>query len=387
LEVYRMVEAGKAPAQLPDWAVSASTLDAVRVHGVSLQMLSKLESAVASGAKTLDEADAALAQDALQPSWAKLDRSVKEAVFGLARETAGKPHGDRWRLFAEKVLPVAASAAGTDGGALNLAAVAVDPRVLPAVLPLVAGLPMAVVALMLGAVFAAAVAGAAALVTAIATSFGHDIARVNRSISQEDGSVWPVRLAALVASAGAAWAALVLPVELDVLVVASLSLAAAGLLPAAVLALWWPRATVWGVFAALVAGLGAGSYYLTGTTLYSVTFYDAWNALSSAGPEALAEFEELKALWVAAESEARAIAYQDMVSRAGGALWSPGLANWFGIAPAANAIIAIPVAVLAGVLVSLLTAPRVSAGAAAQTLDVAGAAASRDARATGTADA
>jgi len=61
-------------------------------------------------------------------------------------------------------------------------------------------------------------------------------------------------------------------------------------------------------------------------------------------------------VWVAAEGDERAAAYADLAARTTGSLWSPGLANWFGIAPAAAAILAVPFAVLAGWLVSFFSA-------------------------------
>jgi Na+(H+)/acetate symporter ActP len=140
----------------------------------------------------------------------------------------------------------------------------------------------------------------------------------------------------------------------DVILVVSLSVAAAGLLPAVVLAMWVPRATPLGLVAAVVGGLTLGTYYLAGTALYSVSFYEAWAGLSSAGPEAYAEYEEAREVWVAAEGDERAAAYADLAARTTGSLWSPGLANWFGIAPAAAPVLAVPFALLLGLLVSLL---------------------------------
>jgi len=160
-------------------------------------------------------------------------------------------------------------------------------------------------------------------------------------------------LAGIFALAFAVAAALI-PAPADVIFVVSLSLAAAGLLPALILALWVPRATATGCVVGVVSGLVLGTYYLAGTALYSVAFYEAWAGFSNAGPQAFAEYQEARELWVAADGDDRAAAYADLAARTSGSLWSPGLANWFGIAPAASPVLAVPLALLIGVIVSFV---------------------------------
>jgi Na+(H+)/acetate symporter ActP len=147
-----------------------------------------------------------------------------------------------------------------------------------------------------------------------------------------------------------ALAAALIPLTADVIFVVSFAISAAGLLPVLVLTLWVPRANALSIVSALLVGLALATYYLAGTAIYSVPFYETWASLSSAGPEAYAEYEEAREIWVAAEGEDRAAAFADLAARTTGSLWSPGLANWFGIAPAAAPVIAIPVALLAGML-------------------------------------
>jgi hypothetical protein len=60
-------------------------------------------------------------------------------------------------------------------------------------------------------------------------------------------------------------------------------------------------------------------------------------------------------IWIAAEGDDRAAAYADLAARTTGSLWSPGLANWFGIAPAAAPVLAVPFALLIGLLLSVIT--------------------------------
>jgi Na+(H+)/acetate symporter ActP len=152
-----------------------------------------------------------------------------------------------------------------------------------------------------------------------------------------------------------AFTAAVVSIPADVAFVVSLSLAAAGLLPALILAIWIPRTNSWGLAAAVVAGLAVGTYYLAGTALYSVSFYETWPGLSSAGPDAYAEYEVARDIWIAAEGDDRTAAYADLASRTTGSLWSPGLANWFGIAPAAAPVLAVPFALLVGLFLSVIT--------------------------------
>jgi Na+(H+)/acetate symporter ActP len=136
-------------------------------------------------------------------------------------------------------------------------------------------------------------------------------------------------------------------------------MASAGLLPALVLTIWCRRANPWGLVAATVTSLALAAYYLVGTSLYSVTFYETWASLSSAGPEAFLEFEEARDLWLATQGDDRAAAYADLAARTTGSLWSPGIANWFGVAPAAAPALSVPLGLLVGLIVSWAT-PRPS---------------------------
>ncbi len=363
LETYRVVAAGLTFADVPDWMRRASAADALRIHGVSLGLVEDAARAVTAGADSVAALSAAMASRGTRQEthWQRLDPSVQDAVLAAARTFAADPSaGARWSHFAQTVLAGAARAAGNDTGKPTLASIAIDPELMTLALPAAAGLPNAVSALQIAAVLGAALALIATLVATLSGMVVHDtlgLVRTGATSGATSGATETVltAIAAVVLTILAATAAVRVPVAADVVLVTSLSLAAAGLMPALVLAIWVPRANAWGLVAALATGLAVCAYYLVGTSLYSVTFYETWSALSNAGGGAFAEFEEARDLWLAAQGEERAAAYVDLAARTSGSLWSPGLANWYGVAPAAAAVLAIPLALLAGILVSVLT--------------------------------
>jgi len=361
LETYRVVAAGPAFADVPDWMRRASAADALRIHGMSLGLVEDAARAVAAGADSMAALSTAMASRGARQEtyWLRLDPSVQDAVLAAARTFAADPGGSagaRWSHFAQTVLPVAARAAGNDTGKPTLASIAIDPELMTLALPAAAGLPNAVSALQIAAVLGAALALVATLVATLSGLLVHDtLGSLRGGAASGTAETVLTAIAAVVLTILAAGAAVRVPVTADVVLVTSLSLAAAGLMPALVLAIWVPRANAWGLVAALVTGLAVCAYYLVGTSLYSVTFYETWSALSNAGAGAFAEFEEARDLWLAALGEERAAAYADLAARTSGSLWSPGLANWYGVAPAAAAVLAFPLALLAGILVSLLT--------------------------------
>ena len=147
--------------------------------------------------------------------------------------------------------------------------------------------------------------------------------------------------------------------DLGVLAVSGLAIAAAGLFPALALGLVWRRATAAGVVAAMIAGAGVTGYYMAGTQLFPATFYTTWPALSDASEYAIEEFETLAHDAREAESEAeRAAAAAALDDLARGSATRMGLANWGGIASASSGIFGALVGLLVLVVVSLLTPTR-----------------------------
>jgi cation/acetate symporter len=367
LETYRVVIAGPSFADLPEWVRRASAADAVRIHGASLGLVEDAARATTRGADSIDGLSAAMAARGARQemNWQRLDPSVQETVLATAKAFAADPGltaAGRWSLFAQSVLPAAARAAGNESGKPDLAAISIDPQLLTLTLPAVAGLPAVLSGLAIAGVLGAALVLTAALVTTLSGLLVRDglggLAATDRAHVVASSLV----TIAVTALAAAAVALVAMPAE--VVLVASLSIAAAGLLPGLILAIWARRANTFGFLAAVATGLTVAAYYLVGTALFSVTFYETWSALSNAGTEAFLEFETAKEIWLAAEGDERAAAYADLAARTSGGLWTPGLANWFGVAPAAAAALAIPLALLVGMLVSVAT-PRPSAGSLA----------------------
>ncbi len=351
-QVYEAVAADRPFGDLPAWVQAGSRAGAVQIYGVSLAMANGLDA---------DEG-AATEPAGFESRWRTLDDGVRDAVLAFARSDAGRadmPPGTQWTAFADVVLPVAAKAAGNDTGRPDLAAFSIEPGLALAALPGVADLSAPFAALMAAALAASLIVGSAALLFAMAAMMARDFPVVLRGTPAGDrGQVALIRVFALLFALGAGAASGLLTVPADTVLIASLTLLAVGVVPVVALAVWVTHATAWGVVAGIITGLGLAAYYAVGTTLYSVTFYDTFAVLSSAPAEAHAEFEDLKAIWFAAEGDARITAYNDLAARALGGLWSPGIANWFGVATAAVAVIACPIAILVAMLVSLLTGGR-----------------------------
>lgn len=361
IETYRAVAASQSFAELPAWVRRASEVGGVRIHGTSLHLVEQVARDVARGATSIEAIGATMADRGVQAEaiWQRLDPAVQSAVLDLGRrfnDAPGQPLDGRWTPYTDTVVMAAATAAGNTSGKPDLASIDIDPQFLFLALPGAAGMPAAVSALMAAVVMVAAVVLVAALVAVLSSMIVRDGLAVLAGRAPGAGvDVALTRGVAVFIALGFAVGAALVPVTADVILVVSLALAAAGLLPAVLMAMWMPRATALGIVAAVLAGLTVGTYYLAGTALYSVSFYEAWPGLSSAGPEAYAEYEEARQLWVAAEGDERAAAYADLAARTTGSLWSPGLANWFGIAPAAAPALAVPFALLVGVILSLLS--------------------------------
>jgi Na+(H+)/acetate symporter ActP len=361
LETYRAVVSGQDFANLPQWLRRASELDAVRLHGTSLGLVDTVARDVAAGATSIDAISATMADRGARAEaiWQRLDPSVQEAVLDLGRSfqlVPGQQLQARWPPYVGTVVAAGAAAAGSTAGKPDLASIEIDPHFLFLGLLHAAGFPGIVSAIVIAILTGGAAILTAVLLTTLSSMLVSDGAAtlIGRSPSNR-AAVSLMGVFAVIIAVAFAFAAAIVPVAPGVVAVVSLALAAASLLPALILALWVPRATGLGAIAALLSGLALAAYYFAGTAIFSVSFYEAWPGLSSAGPEAYTEYLEAREIWLAAEGDDRAAAFSDLAARTSGSLWSPGLANWFGIAPAAAPVLAIPAALLIGLLVSLLS--------------------------------
>ncbi|MCU0953509.1 MAG: hypothetical protein MUC37_02605 [Hyphomicrobium sp.] len=364
LETYRVVAASGSFSDLPDWIRRGSEVGAVELHGTSLALVDAVARDVASGAESIGGVSTARADAGIRAEahWQRLDPAVQEAVLDLARRVQTQPAAplpDRWTVYVDTVVMAAATAAGNISGKPNLASIAIQPQYLLLALPHAAGFPAIVSITVIATILAAGLISAAALVSVLSSMLVRDGVTVLTGTHLGNGAeVMAVRLTSIALAFAFSLAAALIPLTADVLFVVSLTLSACVLFPALVLTLWVPRCNAIGFLAALLTGLAIGTYYLAGTAIYSVPFYETWAELSSAGPDAFAEYEEARDIWVSAEGDERSAAFADLAARTTGSLWSPGLANWFGIAPAAVPVIAAPIAILVGILLGFAGALR-----------------------------
>jgi cation/acetate symporter len=236
--------------------------------------------------------------------------------------------------------------AAVAGGALRLQDLALDPDMIALAAPEIAGTAGTMLGLLAAAALAAALVTADGPLVAIAGALGWGSASPATSLTAR---LTPYAIAAAAVSL-AALAATTRPAGFLTVATWALVLAASGLFPALVAALWWPRATAWGVTASMLTGLAVAIFYLVGTRYCAVAFFEAFEGLSSAGPTARETFAELKQAGSAAGA-----------GPAGEAAWTAldvharTIANWWGIKGLAAALLALPAGIVALVAVSLAT--------------------------------
>ncbi len=232
---------------------------------------------------------------------------------------------------------------------LRLQDVTLNPDIVTLALPEITGLTGPALGFIAAAGLATALATAHGPLRAVvgAVSGGESIApggpspRVPRLLSYG--------VAALVLCA-AAFAAQVRPAGILEVATWGFVLAAGGLFPALLAALWWPRATSAGAVAAMLAGFAVTLVYLLGPHYFAVPFFEATSALSAGGQSGQEYFAELKDAWLAADPGAA----QDAAWTALDA-HARSVADWWGISNLAVALLALPAGIVALVVVSLVT--------------------------------
>lgn len=242
----------------------------------------------------------------------------------------------------------ACSASPDASGALRLQDIAVNQDIVGFALPEIAGLDGGLTGLLAVAILAAVLVGLHAPINVVVRALGIDAAA-----GAEDGSrgtrIASYVIAATIIVAGAVLAMQRLAPIIDI-ATGSLAFVAAGLFPALVGALWWPRANAWGASAAMLAGAGFMLLYFAGQHYFAVPFVEATSALSSGGSNGLEYFTELKDAWLAAEPGAAKLAAWAALDA-----HARSMADWWGIGGAATVLLALPVGFVALVVVSLLT--------------------------------
>lgn len=243
-------------------------------------------------------------------------------------------------------------------GVLRLQDLTVDTQLLLAGLPRISGLGFAFSMLMAAGLAAAGLAALQGALVPAALSMARDLRPAAISGDPIASGKFPFILtaAALCSAVIAAWR----PADPLTLLVWGAALVAAGVLPALVLGLRWRRINAAGAVAGMAAGGGLVLLYVLGTRFLAPEFHMLFGNLSDISPAAQRRFFELVQAAAAAEpGPARATA------RAALDEYAQRIVGWWGLKPAGAALIGVPAAILAALVVSLLTwrSPIMSASA------------------------
>ena len=146
---------------------------------------------------------------------------------------------------------------------------AISPDIAMLAAPDIAGLPQLASMLLATACLASTLAAASLVLFAIGAALGHDLyfrgleprAPVSRRLLAQ-------RLSLLLAIGLASYVAASPPADYLQLALWSFSLAAAGLFPALVLAVWWKRANRWGALLGMLAGFAIAAYLIAAASFY-----------------------------------------------------------------------------------------------------------------------
>jgi Na+(H+)/acetate symporter ActP len=145
----------------------------------------------------------------------------------------------------------------------------------------------------------------------------------------------------------AALVAVLRPTDMLSLIVWGAAIAAAGLFPVLGLGLRWRRINAAGAVAGMATGLAVAALYIAGTRFLAPEFHALFAGLSDASDSAQRRFLDLQQAAFAARGPERAAARAALEAHA------QRIGGWWGLKPAGAALIALPVAFLATVLVSL----------------------------------
>ncbi|MFN3623877.1 MAG: sodium:solute symporter family transporter [Hyphomicrobium sp.] len=233
---------------------------------------------------------------------------------------------------------------------LRLQDVSVDPDVVTLALPEIAGLSGVLMGLLALAVLATVLVTAHAPLSVIVRALGLTIDGPDQHVRGMRLASYAVATAVIAASTTLA---LLRPAGIVDVATWAVAVAAAGLFPAVVGALWWRGANAAGAAAGMLAGVAVMVLYLAGRHYFAVPFFEATAALSSGGASGLEYFGELKEAWLDAEpGVAKDAAWLMLDAHA------RSIADWFGISGPATVLLALPVGFLTLVIVSLATLAR-----------------------------
>lgn len=212
--------------------------------------------------------------------------------------------------------------------------------------PYVTGAAGYLLAPLWAAVTFAALAGGGAILDGLLDADGEARSRggvAPRSLDARSVAIAVVALlaAALLAVAGR--------IEIPSLISEGLALLASALFPPLLMGLYWRRFGSAGAVAAAVTGFALAAIYISGVRLFPTEMYEWTGALSDAAPGAIRKFETLRqTLDNAGSQEAQTIA-ADVLRR-----HAATIANLWGLKPAAVVLLAVPLAFIAGISMTLI---------------------------------
>lgn len=127
------------------------------------------------------------------------------------------------------------------------------------------------------------------------------------------------------------------------------ALIASALFPSLILGLYWRKMSRAGAIAAIAVGFAVSAFYIAGSTLFPIQFFEWTGAWSNASPAAAGRLADLKVKYLLTVSTGtqKEELYAQMVQLA------EPLANWFGLQKPAISLLAIPAGFLTGVVASL----------------------------------
>ena len=277
-ELYGFIAKGAPLAELDARFQEYSRNDLVRVHGVSLKLLSDVIDGGGGDAAAVSQR---LEAPASRAAWADLKPQVQTALIEAAKAAPGADYDQRWEALRSKVFPVAAMAAGNKTGKLTQGGLTIAPdAIVPFGLSL-AGVSGPWLALFAAGAVAAGLATAAAVSLSVGQALGRDLGGVSADSS---GVLTRQRVAIIGTVAAGALFSLLRPTDVMALASWTFSLAAAALFPALVLSIWWRRTTAAGAIAGMIAGFVVAALYIAGTAYQPVRFFEASAPLSNAAP-------------------------------------------------------------------------------------------------------
>lgn len=357
-QVFSLVEAGTAFGALPDWAFELSRSGGLLVHGLSVELVDHVIAAVRSGAITSAQVTSAFLDHSasVATAWAGLKEPVKAALIETARSApqVADTSAFAWQALQEKLFALAAASAGNKQGVLTLSALRVDAEVLMHMMPSASGLPRSASVFSAVSWIAILIAIAGASLWAAVSVLSHDIVPNANAAQITAVQMRVARSLSLVLCLAGAAVSLFAGVDWTALTPIALSAAASSLVVVLIAAIWWPRANGAGAALAMLAGLAITLLYAVGTQYFPVSLYEMWPAASDALPAATAKLEAIKSALAAASGEQATVIAAKLHAVAGGTPFKPGIANWWGLGGACAAVFAVPAAVIAMVLGSLL---------------------------------